>query len=228
MREIVTTSIEYPSNGIIAVGYLARPQDGSGPGVVVIQEWWGLDAHIRDVTERFAREGYVALAPDLYHGQVTAEPDEARKLAMELDRARAMKEIAGAARYLKSLAGVAPKRVGIVGWCMGGGIAFGVAHATDQFAAAVGFYGRPPSDEETANINCPVLGLFGEADGGIPPAAAETFRASLAKHNKTHEIHIYPNAPHAFFNDTRPSVYKADAAQDAWQRTLHWFKTYLQ
>jgi len=228
MREIVTSSVGYPSNGITANGYLARPKDDGGPGVVVIQEWWGLDAHIRDVTERFAWEGYVALAPDLYHGKTATEPDEARKLVMDLDRPRAVKEIAGAARYLKALAEVAPKKVGVIGWCMGGGLAFAVGHATDQFAASVGFYGRPPSDEETAQINCPILGLFGEADEGIPPAAAERFRASLAKHSKTHDIHVYPAAPHAFFNDTRPSIYRAGAAKDAWRKTLEWFEAYLR
>ncbi len=228
MREVITSSVEFPSNGITGMGYLARPKEGGGSGVVVIQEWWGLEAHIKDVTERFARQGYVALAPDLYHGKSTSEPDEARKLAMELERPQAIMEIAGAARYLKSLPEVEPKKVGVIGWCMGGGLAFGVAHATDQFAAVVGFYGRPPSDAETAGINCPVLGLFGENDGGIPPELAESFRASLTKHGKTHAIHIYPNAPHAFFNDARPHIYKADAAQDAWSKTLDWFGSYLR
>ena len=228
MSEIVVTSIEFPSNGDTGMGYLARPQDGMGPGVVVIQEWWGLETHIKDVTERFAQQGYVALAPDLYHGKSASEPDEARKLAMELEQAQAVQDIAGAAHYLRSLDEVSPKKVGVVGWCMGGGLAFAVSHATNDFGAAVGFYGRPPSDEDIARINCPVMGLFGEHDGGIPPQAAEAFRASLAKHGKTHEIHVYPGAPHAFFNDTRPHIYKADAAQDAWHRTLTWFEKYLR
>jgi len=228
MREIATASVEYPGDGISGTGYLACPTDASGSGLVVIQEWWGLNDHIRDVTGRFAREGYVALAPDLYHGKVTDEPDDARKLAMELERPRAIREIAGAARYLKSRAEVEPKEVGVVGWCMGGGLAFAAAHLLDDFAAVVGFYGRPPSDEEVARINCPVLGLFGELDGGITPALAEAFRASLVKHNKAHEIRVYPGAPHAFFNDSRPHIYKADAAQDAWQKTLRWFEMYLK
>lgn len=227
MSEIATTSIEYPSNGDTGMGYLARPKTGSGPGVVVIQEWWGLEAHIKNVTERFARAGYVALAPDLYRGKSASEPDEARKLAMELERDRAVMDIAGAAHYLRSLPEVSPKKVGVVGWCMGGGLAFAVAHATNDFSAAVGFYGRPPGDEETARINCPVMGLFGEKDGGIPPQVAEAFRASLAKHSKTHAVHVYPGAPHAFFNDSRPHIYKADAAQDAWRRTLDWFAQHL-
>ncbi|HKZ83178.1 MAG TPA: dienelactone hydrolase family protein [Anaerolineae bacterium] len=228
MREIIAAHVEFPGDGFDGMGYLAHPKEGTGPGVVVIQEWWGLEAHIKDVTERFAREGYTALAPDLYHGKATSEPDEARKLAMELDRARAVKEIVGAARYLKSLGAVAPAKVGVIGWCMGGGLAFAVTHATSEFNAAVGFYGRPPMEDETARINCPVLGLFGEADGGIPPAVAEEFRASLVRRGKTHEIHVYPGAPHAFFNDTRPHIYRANAAQDAWKRTLKWFETYLR
>lgn len=227
MSEIVTSSIEYPSNGVAGMGYLARPKDGGGSGLVVIQEWWGVEAHIKDVTERFARAGFVALAPDLYHGQSTTEPDEARKLAMRLDQKRAVKEIAGASRYLRSLAEVAPKKVGVVGWCMGGGLAFAVSHATDQFDAVVGFYGRPPSDKETSRIHCPVMGLFGGADEGIPSSAAESFRKALAKNGKTHEIHVYPQAPHAFFNDTRPHIYRPDAAQDAWQKALAWFRQHL-
>jgi carboxymethylenebutenolidase len=146
---------------------------------------------------------------------------------MELERPRAIKEIAGAARYLKSLAEVAPKKVGVIGWCMGGGLAFAVTHATEQFAAAVGFYGRPPTDDETARITCPLLGLFGELDHGISPAAVDAFRASLARHGKPNDVRVYPAAQHAFFNDTRPS-YKPDAAQDAWQQTLSWFEMYLR
>ena len=116
----------------------------------------------------------------------------------------------------------------MVGWCMGGGLAFAVAHGSDEFSAVVGFYGRPPADEETAQITCPVLGLFGELDGGITPAMAEAFRASLVKHNKIHDVHAYPNAPHAFFNDSRPHIYQADAARDAWQKTLAWFRMCLR
>src|SRR3972149_443529 len=128
MTSVKTQMIEYPINAHTVPGYLALPDDAEPhPAIVVIQEWWGLVPHIKDVAERFAREGFVALAPDLYHGQAADEPDEARKLAMALDAQRAVQEIAAAARYLKKMENVAPQKVGVVGWCMGGGLALSAA-----------------------------------------------------------------------------------------------------
>jgi carboxymethylenebutenolidase len=198
------------------------------PGVVVIQEWWGLVPHIKDVAERFAREGFVALAPDLYHGEAADEPDEARKLAMALDANRAVQEIAAAARYLKKMSHVAPQKVGVVGWCMGGGLSLSTAanHA-DLIGAAVVFYGRPLTASDTAKLQVPVLGLYAEHDHGIPVEAVTAFEAEMQKQRVPHEVHVYPGASHAFFNDTRPQIYQAEAAQDAWQKTLAWFRTYL-
>jgi carboxymethylenebutenolidase len=127
--------IHFPSNGHDAMGYLARPAgDGVHPGVVVIQEWWGLNDHMRDLTERFASAGYVALTPDLYHGRVVSEPDEARKEAMGLDRERAAKEIDGAVAYLRSQPYVSPKKIGVVGFCMGGGLALWTGRAIPTWA----------------------------------------------------------------------------------------------
>src|SRR5689334_393825 len=115
-----TQDIQYPYNGSQAQGYLARPDsDSPVPGIIVIQEWWGLNDHIKDVSRRFADVGFVALAPDLYHGKVVKEPNDAQKAAMELDRERAAKEMAGAATYLKAQSYVMPKKIGIVGFCMG-------------------------------------------------------------------------------------------------------------
>ena len=121
MPDIVTTSIEYPANGVNGMGYVARPDDGAAhPGVIVIQEWWGLDDHIKSIADRFAREGFVALAPDLYHGEFATEPDEARKLAMNMNREQAIKDLPARSRYLQSLIDVSPKKVGCIGFCMGG------------------------------------------------------------------------------------------------------------
>src|SRR5437868_3230915 len=118
-----TQNVDFPSNGSTASGFLARPDsDTPVPGIVVIQEWWGLNAHIKDVATRVAAEGFVALAPDLYHGQIVSEPDDARKAVMELDRARAMKDINGAVSFLKSQPYIMPKKIGITGFCMGGGL----------------------------------------------------------------------------------------------------------
>ena len=228
MAALKTSMIDFPSNAHTTPGYLAMPDDAAKhPAVVVIQEWWGLVPHIKEVAERFAREGFVALAPDLYHGQAASEPDEARKLAMGLDRVRAVAEIAAAAKYVKSLDAVAPKKIGAVGWCMGGGLALSTAAETSELAAAIAFYGRPLDKGDVAKLRVPVLGLYGELDQGIPVAAVREFEEELKKGGVEHEIHVYPGAQHAFFNDTRPQIYKADAAQDAWEKTLAWFRKYL-
>jgi carboxymethylenebutenolidase len=229
MTDIETRMIEIPINAHSAPGYLAQPADAQvHAGVVVIQEWWGLVPHIKEVVERLAREGFVALAPDLYHGQAADEPDEARKLAMALDATRAVQEIAAAARYLKKLPNVAPQKVGVVGWCMGGGLSLSTAaHHADLIGAAIAFYGRPLTAGDTAKLQVPVLGLYAEHDHGIPAEAVQAFAAEMQKHQVLHEVHVYPGTSHAFFNDTRPQIYAAAAAQDAWQKTLAWFRKYL-
>jgi carboxymethylenebutenolidase len=221
--------IEFAANGGHAPGYLARPDgDGPFPGVVVIQEWWGLDAHIKDVTERFAGEGFVALAPDFYRGRVAKEPDEARKLAMELDHPRAIKDMQGAVNYLIAQPSVEPKKAGIVGFCMGGGLALLMSHSGRNLGAVVMFYGRGELDDAMAQrVSTPVLGLFGEADTGIPLEMVRANERKLREQGKTVEIVVYPGAPHAFFNDTRP-IYHKEAAEDAWRRTLEWFRAHLK
>jgi carboxymethylenebutenolidase len=226
---IKTELIEFPINAHAIPGYLAQPDDElTHPGVVVIQEWWGLVPHIKDVAERFALEGYVALAPDLYHGQAADEPDEARKLAMALDAQRAVQEIAAAARCLTKIQTVNRQRVGAVGWCMGGGLSLSAAaYHPDLIGAAVAFYGRPLTASDTAKLKVPVLGLYAEHDHGIPAEAVQAFEADLEKHGVLHEIHIYPGTQHAFFNDTRPQIYHAAAAREAWQKTLSWFRQHL-
>lgn len=229
MNEIQTSPIAFPTNGSSTPGYLAQPlTPGDFPGVIVIQEWWGLNPHIKDVTERLARAGYVALAPDLYHGKVTTEPDEARKLAMALERERAVAEILAAARFLQSLESVPSKKVGVMGFCMGGGLAASAAaESAGELGAAVMFYGRPLDPVDTTKLQVPLLGLFGELDQGIPVNSVRAFASELQVHGKIHEIHIYPGAPHAFFNDSRPHIYHAEAAADAWEKVLAWFRRYL-
>lgn len=228
MDDITSQMIDFPSNAHTTPGFLAQPEGlGKFPGLVVIQEWWGLVPHIKDVAERFAREGFIALAPDLYHGQAASEPDEARKLAMELDREAAVAEIVAAMRYLERLESVTPKKVGVVGWCMGGSLAIATAAANPDSGAVVAFYGMPRSLEIVQGIQCPVLGLYGEHDHGISLEMVHAFDIELEKNDIAHEVHIYTGAEHAFFNETRPQAYNAAAAQDAWQRTLGWFRTHL-
>ena len=229
---IKTSMVDFPSNGGTTPAYLARPDDELGhPAVIVIQEWWGLVPHIKEMAERFATAGYIALAPDLYHGQAAAEPDEARKLAMALDRDRAVAEIGAAARYLASLPATLPKKVGVVGWCMGGGLSLSAAAengvaGNGAIAAAVCFYGRPLDESDTARLQAPVLGHFASEDQGIPVADVRAFEGELQRYDVPHDVYDYEGAHHAFLNNTRP-VYDAQAAADAWRRTLSWFSRYL-
>jgi carboxymethylenebutenolidase len=231
--EITAEMIDYPSNQHTTPGYLARPDDEkTHQALVAIQEFWGLVPHIKDVAGRFAREGYITLAPDLYYGEAAVEPDEARKLAMELDRDRAVEEIVAAIRYLDGLVQVQPKKVGVVGWCMGGSLAVATAasglRGANVLGAVVVFYGMPRDLSNISNIQAPLLGLYGEQDHGIPPASVHELEGALEENGIKHEIHIYPGAGHAFFNDTRPQAYNPKAAQDAWQRTLLWFHEHLR
>ena len=227
---ILTEDVSFKGNGDTVPGYLARPDSADTlAAVVVLQEWWGLNAHIKDVTRRFADAGFVALAPDLYRGQVTSEPDEARKLAMELERPRAVKDIQGAVDYLIAQPYVSPAQAGVVGFCMGGGLASWMAMEGRSIGAVVVFYGARGelNDDMAEQISAPFLGLYGEADASIPVELVRANEAMMRKHQKVCEYVIYPDAPHAFFNDERAS-YRQEAAEDAWGRTLNWFRTYLK
>jgi carboxymethylenebutenolidase len=227
--DIRTESVSFASNGDTASGYLAKPPgDGPFPAVVVIQEWWGLDAHIKDLAERLAWEGFVALAPDLYHGQVATEPDDARKLVMALNRPIALREIASALGYLGDLPEVEPKSVGVIGFCMGGGLTLAAAATGDaRIGAVAAFYGGvQPTPEFVSGIKAPVLAVYGEEDAGIPPEQYNGLEAEMDRQEKTFDMVVYPGAGHAFLNDTRPA-YNANAAADAWARAVQWFHTYL-
>lgn len=212
--------VEFPANGGTCHGYLAEPAT-PGPGLVVIQEWWGLVPHIKDVCDRFAAEGFLALAPDLYRGTATTEPDEAGKLMMSLNIAEAAKDMRGAAAYLaaRSVGGA----VGATGFCMGGAMTLVLA-AQGALRAAVPFYGIPRADPGYANITCPVLGHYAEHDG---IANAEGLFDTMRAAGVDATLHVYPGTNHAFFNDARPEVYEADAAHLAWQRTLAFLREHL-
>jgi carboxymethylenebutenolidase len=155
------------------------------------------------------------------------EPDEARKLAMELDRDRAVKEISDAIKHVKGLEAVHPKKIGVVGWCMGGSLTISTAAYSSDLGAAVAFYGFPRDLSIVKNIKAPILGLFAEHDHGISVDMVHSLDEELTQNGVTHEFHIYPGTEHAFFNDTRPHIYNPEAAQDAWEKTLQWFRKYL-
>jgi carboxymethylenebutenolidase len=212
----------YRSNGGTSEGYLALPAAGSGPAVIVIQEWWGLVPHITEVADRFAGEGFVALAPDLYHGVQATEPDEAGKLMMGLAMEQAGKDIAGAAAYLRGRPEV-NGGIGAVGFCMGGSLALWSA-TLSEVAATVGFYPAVPWERmspqwsnyrgKVAMIHC------SEGDGTSAAPGIQQAKAAVEGAGGECILHDYPGTGHAFFNDDRPEVYHAEAAGLAWARTL--------
>jgi carboxymethylenebutenolidase len=220
--------ISFRANGRTVDGYLALPPDGRGPGLVVIQEWWGLVDHIKDLTDRFAREGYAALAPDLYHGEKTKSPDQAGKLLMALNIAETGKDLRGAAQYLHDRSDVQPKKVGVVGFCMGGQLAlYGATAHPDLIGAAVDFYGiHPKVDPDVSRLSGPVLAHFGKRDRSVPEQAARALVDRIKAAGKSVEAYFY-DADHAFFNDQRPEVHNQESAQLAWQRTLDFLRRAL-
>jgi carboxymethylenebutenolidase len=207
-------------------GYLA---DGGGPGVIVIQEWWGLVPHIKDVADRFAAEGFTALAPDLYRGVAASEPDEAGKLMMAMKLDVAGKDLSGAVDFLQQRTG--KQKIGVVGFCMGGGLTLTLAcQRPDAVAVAAPFYGVipwPDSQPDWDAIAAVVEGHYAENDAFASPEAARALEANLKSRGKNATFHVYPGTDHAFFNDARPDVYDATAATTAWTRVLALFRANL-
>ena len=224
-------TVQFAANGGTCDGYLATPAaGGKRPAVVVIQEWWGLVSHIKDVAERFASEGFVALAPDLYHGKQTAEPDEAGKLMMSLQAQEVVKDLDGAVAYLLGNERVAGERVGVVGYCLGGGLSlYEACHNPSKIGACVVYYGVLPGwQPDLSKLEASVLGLYAERDSYMPPPAVDELRKQLQSLGKKADLRVYPDTDHGFFNDDRPEVHDKGAAKDAWQRTVQFFKTNLR
>jgi carboxymethylenebutenolidase len=221
--------VQFPFADGTTGGYLSIPEEGTGPGVVVIQEWWGLVDHIKDVCDRFAAEGFVSLAPDLYHGKTTKSPDEAGKLMMALRIDEAERDLGAAVEYLLTHDATTSDKVGVVGFCMGGALSLYTATKNPSIGACVVFYGGHPNVKpDLPNLHAPVLGLYAERDGFVTPASVRELEQKLKDLGKQIEVVIYSGADHAFFNDTRPEVYKADAAADAWGRTVEFLREHLR
>lgn len=223
--------VSYRSNGGTSEGYLALPAEGERrPAVVVIQEYWGLVGHIKAVADRFAEAGFVALAPDLYHGVTAVEPDEAGKMIMGLAMDQAARDIAGAADYLAARPEVTG-RVGAVGFCAGGSLALWSATLSERIVGAVGFYPVLPWERmrpdwsdyagKSALIHC------SEEDGTSAAEGVQAARRAVEAAGGDCAVYDYPGTSHAFFNDDRPEVYDQPAAASAWARTLEFFRTKL-
>jgi len=222
------TMIEFKANGRTATGYLARPTSPRGHGVLVVQEWWGLVDHIKDIADRFAAEGFVALAPDLYHGKSTKSPDEAGKLMMALRIDEAERDLSAAVEYLATQDSTTSKKIGVVGFCMGGALSLYTATKNSKIGACVVFYGgHPKVKPDLPNLHAPVLSISGDKDRSVTPAVVHDVERQLKDLGKQIEVKIYKDADHAFFNDTRPQVYNAEAAADAWQRTIAFLREHL-
>lgn len=215
--------IEFRHGSETFQGYHARPAR-PGPGVIVLQEWWGLVGHITDVADRLAAAGFNALAPDLYKGKTATEPDEAGSLMMALNIGDTERELAAAIKTLLFDESTSGSRVGVVGFCMGGQLSMLAACENPEVGACVNFYGIHPNVKpDFTKLHAPILGLFGEQDHVTPLEAVNELEATLAHLGKPHDFHVYHGAGHAFFNDARPAVYDAEAADDAWIRMLAFF-----
>lgn len=220
--------VEFEADGEKVGAYLARPAGGeAAPGVVVIHEWWGLNDQIKGVADRFASIGYVALVPDLYRGKVPADAGLAHELMRGLSENRAIGILEGAAAYLRTIDGAKDRRIGTVGFCMGGRLSLAAAIRGVDVQATVIFYGSvETTGDAIAPIKTPVLGIFGADDRGIPVEDVKKFEAAMKAAGKDITIIIYPELGHAFFNEQRPS-YDKTMAMDAWHRTRDFLGKHL-
>ena len=223
--------VKFASNGTEGQGYLALPDGGAGRGVVVLQEWWGMNDQIKETCDRFAAEGFVALAPDIYRGELTQEPDEAAKLMMSLNIERAAKDMKGAVHYLATHEAVTSDGVGVVGFCMGGGLALWLGTiAPTEVAAVVPYYGVIPweaAQPDYSQLRAPVQGHYAEVDDFAGAPAVAALEATFTEHGATYEFFLYEGTEHAFANHHRPEVYKAAETELAWTRTLAFLREHV-
>jgi carboxymethylenebutenolidase len=220
-------NVTFPSNGTTAHGYLAVPESGSGPGVIVIQEWWGLTDHIAQLTDRFAADGFVALAPDLYGGATAHDATEARALMERMPADGAARDLAGALEFLLDHASVTSTTAGVVGFCMGGAfVLLLAAQQGDRVGAAVPFYGLPGPETDFSGLTAPVLGHYGEQDTSVPLDAVHAVAARIEEQSGVRpDIRVYP-AGHAFVNDAGANHDPGSAAL-AWDRTVEFLRARL-
>jgi carboxymethylenebutenolidase len=223
-------TVSYPSGSETVSGYLALP-DGGGkhPAVIVIHEWWGLNDWVKAQAQDFAKQGYIALAVDLYRGKTGTTPDEAHILMRGLPDDRGLRDLEAAFTYLASRPDVDVRKIGAIGWCMGGGWSIKLAEDQPKLAAFVVNYGPLPTDPAiVAKIQAPMLGNFGAEDKGIPPESVRAFGDAMKSAGKIQDIKIYEGAGHAFQNPNNKDGYRPDATADADKRIDAFFAKYLR
>jgi carboxymethylenebutenolidase len=221
----MTNEIVIKANGAEVRGFVARPQTaGKTPALILVQEWWGVNDHIKDVAQRYAREGFLTIAPDLYDGVVTRDAQEASRLMHALDEKKALGYLKAVVSHLRSSNDV--NAVGVTGFCMGGTFAL-LLPCNEKLDAAVPFYGDVPDESVIAKLSCPLLFIGGGKDDWITVEKMNRLEAALRKYNKQGEVKIYHDAGHAFVNDTRPQAYRPDDANDAWRRAVDFLTRHL-
>jgi carboxymethylenebutenolidase len=229
----MSQTVEFPSNGSTASGYLATPTSGTGPGLLVIQEWWGLVPQIKRTCDRLAQEGFVALAPDLYHGDYAehTEMDKANELMQSLPPDRAARDMAGAIDYLLGHQAVQGNAVGVIGFCMGGMLTLLIAALQgDKVRAATPFYGAPLGDmaPDWSGLTAKVQGHFAENDDFFPPDKVKELEQQLTGMGKDVEFTVYPGTGHAFGNEENAlGTYDTEASATAWERSIAFLKANL-
>jgi len=225
--------VSFASNGTTAQGYLALPASGSGPGVMVIQEWWGLVPQIKSICDRLAEEGFVALAPDLYHGEIAqhTEMDKAAKLMTEMPMDRAARDMGGAIEYLLDQPAVISPKVGVLGFCMGGMLALLIgAKQGDRVGAVVPYYGAPLGENapDWSGLTAPVHGHYAEQDDFFPPAAIEALERELRTMGKDVRLDVHPGTGHAFANEENAlGTYDATVCGECWSSTVGFLRDRL-
>jgi carboxymethylenebutenolidase len=217
-----TETVSFPNGGGTVSGFLATPdKPGRYPALVVVHEWWGLTDWVKDETQKLAEQGYIALAPDLYRGQVTSDPEVAHELMRGLPADRALSDLQAAFAYLALRKDVDRGHIGSIGWCMGGGFSLQLAIHQPHLAACVVNYGALPTDpNDLQQIYAPILGNFGAEDRGITPADVQDFEKTMRGMNRRVDLKEYDGAGHGFENSTNTAAYRPDAAADAWARTI--------
>jgi len=231
-EDIATRDVSYEGRAGALKAYVAEPTTAeSSQAAIVVQEWWGLNEHIRDVSRRLARECYFAIAPDLYSRQghrVATDPNEAARLMGGLKKEDGIADLQTTVEWLRAQKQTRAARIGITGFCMGGSYAILLPCENREIAAAAPFYGEIPADEKLKQLGCPIFYAYGENDGWIQRADVERLAAALKKFDKPGEVKVYAGCSHGFFNDTRADVYRPVEAKDAWERTLKLFAANLK
>jgi carboxymethylenebutenolidase len=232
-QQVNSREVSYPGKACTLKGFVAEPAGGAGPrpAVIVVQEWWGLDDHIKDVARRFAAEGYFAAAPDLYSRQgykVTKDPNVAGQLMEGLKQSDGIDDLLSTINWIKTQSSAQATRIGVIGFCMGGSYATLLPCVSRDIKAAAPFYGEIPPDDKLRNLNCPIFYAYGENDGWIQRKDVDRLAAALKKFNKPGATQVYAGCSHGFFNDTRADVYSAKDAKDAWARSLSLFEQNLK